>query len=36
MTWVSIATNTPSASPFTFTNPPGPTYPIRSYRLVTP
>ena len=35
-TWVSIATNTPSASPCTFTNPPGPAYPIRSYRLVTP
>jgi hypothetical protein len=34
--WTTISTTTPGASPFTFTDPLGPTYPMRFYRLVTP
>ena len=34
--WSAIATNTPAASPFTFTDPLGPIFPTRFYRLVTP
>lgn len=35
-TWISLSTNTPGVTPFTFTDPLGPAYPARFYRLVTP
>lgn len=35
-TWISLSTNTPGATPYTFTDPLGPSYPARFYRLVTP
>ena len=34
--WTNLSTNTPGASPFTFTDPLGPVSPARFYRLVTP
>ena len=34
--WTNLATNTPGATPFTFTDPSGPVYGRRYYRLVTP
>jgi hypothetical protein len=34
--WTTISTTTPGASPFTFTDPLGPIYPMRFYRLITP
>jgi len=34
--WISLSTNTPGATPFTFSDPVGPVYPGRFYRLVTP
>jgi hypothetical protein len=34
--WINLSTNTPGATPFTFTDPLGPAYPERFYRLVTP
>jgi hypothetical protein len=34
--WTTISTTTPGSSPFTFTDPLGPIYPTRFYRLVTP
>jgi hypothetical protein len=33
---INLSTNTPGATPFTFTDPLGPAYPERFYRLVTP
>jgi hypothetical protein len=36
MNWIGLSTNTPGATPFTFTDPLGPVYPGRFYRLVTP
>ena len=36
MNWIGLSTNTPGATPFTFTGPLGPVYPGRFYRLVTP
>jgi hypothetical protein len=34
--WLNLSTNTPGSTPFTFTDPLGPAYPERFYRLVTP
>jgi len=34
--WIDLSTNTPVTSPFTFTDPLGPVYHARWYRLVTP
>ena len=34
--WIGVETNVPGASPYTFTDPVGPAFPKRFYRLVTP
>jgi hypothetical protein len=36
LNWITISTNTPGYSPFPLTDPLGPLYPVRFYRLATP